>query len=68
MRHRVMAINGLNEFLSRSSFSITEAEAAMATMMILCYQSCLLDDGINEYLDMVRGCESHLPGLGMGFY
>jgi hypothetical protein len=57
LAHRVAAMKSLNEFLSRPRFSKADGDAAFAAAMSLTFQSSYMEDGLVDFLAMVRGCE-----------
>ncbi|QDS68130.1 hypothetical protein FKW77_010264 [Venturia effusa] len=54
--HRVEAMNLLNKALARPAITKEEADARFAAFMILTFQSSCMDDGIFDFLTMLRGC------------
>lgn len=54
--HRILAVKSLNEALSVPPRSQDERDARMAAAMALTFQSSHLQDGLLEFLTMVRGC------------
>lgn len=54
--HRVSAINSLNTALSTPCQTKEEGDARYATLMALTFQSSYMDDGMSEFLAMLRGC------------
>ncbi|CAI6338609.1 unnamed protein product [Periconia digitata] len=54
--HRILAMQALNEALSVPPKNSVERDARMAAAMALAFQSGHLQDGLLEYLTMVRGC------------
>lgn len=58
MKHRVLAIQTLNQHLSKPKLSMADADAAFAAMLTLTFQSAYLPDGMVDFFTMVRGCES----------
>jgi hypothetical protein len=55
--HRLAAIKGLNEALSRPFCSSEEADAAIAACYALLMQSWYMDDGLQASLVLTRSCE-----------
>lgn len=51
-----MAVKSLNEALSMPPKSRSERDARMAAALALAFQSSHLQDGLFEFLTMVRGC------------
>ncbi|KAL1647015.1 hypothetical protein SLS61_007612 [Didymella pomorum] len=56
IRHRILAVKSLNEALSVPPKSRSEQDARMAAALALAFQSSHLQDGLAEFLTMVRGC------------
>jgi hypothetical protein len=56
LKHRVDAVTLLNKALSRPATSKEEYDARFATFMILTFQSTCLQDGLVDFLTMLRGC------------
>lgn len=54
--HRILAVKSLNEALSVPPKSRNERDARMAAALALAFQSSHLQDGLFEFLTMVRGC------------
>ncbi|KAF2742564.1 hypothetical protein M011DRAFT_462378 [Sporormia fimetaria CBS 119925] len=54
--HRILAVKSLNEALSVPPKSRTELDARMAAALALTFQTSHLQDGLYEFLTMVRGC------------
>jgi hypothetical protein len=54
--HRVSAIASLNTALSTPCPTKEEGDARYATLMALTFQSSYMDDGMSEFLAMLRGC------------
>jgi len=54
--HRILAVKSLNTALSVPPKSQDERDARMAAAMALTFQSSHLQDGLLEFLTMVRGC------------
>ncbi|KAE9372721.1 hypothetical protein N431DRAFT_505051 [Stipitochalara longipes BDJ] len=55
--HRLAAMKGLNEALSRPVCSSEEADAAIAACYALLMQSWYMDDGLQASLVLTRSCE-----------
>jgi hypothetical protein len=55
--HRLAAMKGLNEALSRPIYSSEEADAAIASCYALLLQSWYMDDGLQASLVLTRSCE-----------
>ncbi|OAK95765.1 hypothetical protein IQ06DRAFT_297323, partial [Phaeosphaeriaceae sp. SRC1lsM3a] len=56
IQHRILAVKSLNEALSVPPKSLIERDARMAAALALAFQSSHLQDGMAEFLTMVRGC------------
>ncbi|KAL2204330.1 hypothetical protein CC79DRAFT_1372337 [Sarocladium strictum] len=56
LSHRVSAITSLNTALSTPCQTKEEGDARYATLMALTFQSSYMDDGMSEFLAMLRGC------------
>lgn len=54
--HRILAVQSLNEALSVPSKTKSERDARMGAALALAFQSSHLQDGLTEFLTMVRGC------------
>lgn len=54
--HRILAVQALNEALSVPPRNSCERDARMAAALALAFQSSHLQDGLLEFLTMVRGC------------
>ncbi|KAL5412288.1 hypothetical protein PMIN03_004349 [Paraphaeosphaeria minitans] len=54
--HRILAVKALNEALSVPPKTRNERDARMAAALALAFQSSHLQDGLLEFLTMVRGC------------
>lgn len=54
--HRILAVKSLNEALSVPPKTRSECDARMAAALALAFQSSHLEDGLFEFLTMVRGC------------
>src|SRR5438045_5282167 len=54
--HRLRAIQGLNNAMSRMPQTADDGDALLAACYALTFQSSFLKDGIVEFLTMVRGC------------
>ncbi|KAF2662314.1 hypothetical protein K491DRAFT_287443 [Lophiostoma macrostomum CBS 122681] len=54
--HRILAVKSLNQALSVPPKTRCERDARMAAALALCFQSSHLQDGLFEFLTMVRGC------------
>jgi hypothetical protein len=56
IQHRILAVKSLNEALSVPPKTRCEQDARMAAALALAFQSSHLQDGMAEFLTMVRGC------------
>ncbi|KAF4446529.1 Sterol uptake control protein 2 [Fusarium austroafricanum] len=56
LKHRVIAIRALNKHLAKPGLTNRDAEAAFGAMLNLTFQSAYMDDGLIDFLTMVRGC------------
>ncbi|KAH7401663.1 hypothetical protein BKA66DRAFT_112360 [Pyrenochaeta sp. MPI-SDFR-AT-0127] len=56
IQHRILAVKSLNEALSVPPKTRCERDARMAAALALAFQSSHLQDGMAEFLTMVRGC------------
>lgn len=56
LTHRVKAINSLNRSLNKPCLSKAEGDARFATVMALTFQSSYMQEGMMEFISMVRGC------------
>ncbi|CBX92134.1 predicted protein [Plenodomus lingam JN3] len=56
LQHRILALNSLHEALSTPPESAAEQDARIAATMALAFQSSYLDNGMSEFLLMIRGC------------
>ncbi|KAL1797495.1 hypothetical protein ACET3X_004101 [Alternaria dauci] len=56
IQHRILAMKSLNEALSAPPTTSCERDARMAAAIALAFQSSHLQDGMAEFLTMVRGC------------
>ncbi|KAF1955480.1 hypothetical protein CC80DRAFT_492987 [Byssothecium circinans] len=54
--HRILAVKALNDALSVPPKTRCERDARMAAALALAFQSSHLQDGLLEFLTMVRGC------------
>src|SRR5271167_690673 len=55
LSHRLLAIKGLNEALSKTPRTGSDGDALLAACYALAFQSSYMSDGINEFLTLVRG-------------
>ena len=56
LRHRILAIRGSNEALSKTSRSGSDSDALLASCYLLAYQSSYMADGMQECFRILRGC------------
>lgn len=56
LSHRLLAIKGLNVELSKRIRTSSDGDALLAACYALTFQSSYMEDGIFEFLTMVRGC------------
>ncbi|KAF2127275.1 hypothetical protein P153DRAFT_358884 [Dothidotthia symphoricarpi CBS 119687] len=56
IQHRILAVKSLKKALSVPPRTRCERDARMAAAIALAFQSSHLQDGLAEYLTMVRGC------------
>lgn len=56
LSHRLLAIKGFNEALSKTPRSGADGDALLAACYALTFQSSYMKDGMSEFLTMVRGC------------
>jgi len=56
LAHRVTAITLVNKSLDQPCTSKAEGDARFATMMALTFQSSCMDEGMLDFLSMIRGC------------
>ena len=54
--HRVHAVNGLKGVLGKQFSSACDADAMLAAFYIFGFQSLYIDDGLIDFLIMIRGC------------
>lgn len=57
LKHRVRAIEELNQHLSNPNLSMPAGDAAFGAIMALTFQSAYMPDGMTDFLTMIRGCE-----------
>lgn len=55
IQHRILAVKSLNEALSVPPMTRCEQDARLAAALALAFQSSHLQDGMAEFLTMVRG-------------
>lgn len=63
LKHRVLAISALNKHLAKPGLTNQDAEAAFGAMLNLTFQSAYMNDGLVDFLTMVRGCKLILSKL-----
>lgn len=56
LTHRVKAIQSLNKALSTPPASTAEADARFGALFALTFQASCMNDGMTEFLSMIRGC------------
>jgi hypothetical protein len=56
IHHRVLAIKGSNEAISRTQRTGSDGDALLASCYLLTFQSSYMIDGLQEFFQMVRGC------------
>jgi hypothetical protein len=56
IQHRVLAIKGSNEAISKPRRSGSDADALLGACYALVFQSAYMRDGLPEFFQMVRGC------------
>lgn len=56
LKHRVTAIQALNEHLSKPNLSHVDSDAAFGAMLALTFQAAYMADGLVDFFTMVRGC------------
>ncbi|RMZ77321.1 hypothetical protein DV737_g4441, partial [Chaetothyriales sp. CBS 132003] len=54
--HRGHAITGLNQAIAKDICSQADADAMLAAVYALTFQSVYMDDGLVDFMTMVRGC------------
>lgn len=57
LKHRVLAISALNKHLARPGLTNQDTEAAFGAMLNLTFQSAYMNDGLIDFLTMIRGCK-----------
>lgn len=65
LSHRVKAITSLNKAISQGINIYEEGNAMIAACYSLLFQSCLLEDGLMEYMMFIRGTVSIGWSMGM---
>jgi len=56
IHHRVLALKGSNEAISKTDRTGSDGDALLASCYLLTFQSSYMIDGMQEFLQMVRGC------------
>ncbi|CAG8981885.1 hypothetical protein HYALB_00013920 [Hymenoscyphus albidus] len=56
LQHRVHAIAGSNQALSRPTRTGVDGDALLASCYLLVFQSSYMADGMREFFRMIRGC------------
>ena len=56
LSHRVIAMRGLNDALSKPPKTSTDADAMLAACYALAFQSSYMGESVSEFLTMLRGC------------
>jgi hypothetical protein len=56
LSHRLLAIKGFNEALSKTPRTGSDGDALLAACYALTFQTANMKDGMSEFLTMVRGC------------
>ncbi|TAQ85816.1 hypothetical protein B7494_g5864 [Chlorociboria aeruginascens] len=56
LHHRTLAIRGSNAAISLPHRSASDGDALLAACYALAFQSSYMEDGLNEYFQIVRGC------------
>ena len=56
MVDRGRAIEGLNQALNKTNRTFGESDAMLAVCYALTFQSSYMDDGLQDFITMVRGC------------
>ena len=56
IQHRILAVKSLNDALSVPPTTACERDARLAAALVLAFQSSHLQDGMAEFMTMVRGC------------
>jgi hypothetical protein len=57
LKHRVIAISALNKYLTKPGLTKRDVEAAFGTMLNLTFQSAYMNEGLVDFLTMIRGCK-----------
>ena len=56
LMHRGHAISGLNQAIAQRYISRNEADAMLAACYALTFQASYMEDGLQDFITMVRGC------------
>jgi hypothetical protein len=56
IRHRILALKGSNEAISKTHRTGSDGDALLASCYLLAFQSSYMIDGMQEFFQMVRGC------------
>jgi hypothetical protein len=56
LQHRILAIKGSNEAISRSIKTGSDGDALLASCYLLAFQSSYMGDGMQECFRLLRGC------------
>ena len=56
IRHRVLALKGSIEAISKNGRTGSDGDALLASCYLLAFQSSYMIDGVQEFFLMVRGC------------
>ncbi|KAF2763526.1 hypothetical protein EJ05DRAFT_507106 [Pseudovirgaria hyperparasitica] len=56
LTHRIAAIRSFNQAISKPASSIPELDSRVATLVALMFQARFMEEGLLEFLMMVRGC------------
>lgn len=56
IQHRILAIKGSNQALSRPRRTGSDADALLASCYLIAFQSSYMEDGLQEFLRTIRGC------------
>ena len=73
IRHRILAIKGSNEAISKTPRKGADGDALLAACYALVFQSTYIPEGLPDFFQMVRGCVilSHQlksEGIPMAFF
>src|SRR4051794_9690477 len=56
MHHRILAIKGSNEAISRTPRKGADGDALLGACYALTFQSAYMPEGLPDFFQMVRGC------------